>query len=122
MIRATPIWQVLLGAALVMGLACAESPALPELPNPADFRTGMTRAEVVESFGPPARKQSFLQTGGPIWGAIEDFWSKVPNGAVVEVWAYPSVGGMMELYFVDESEQVMGMGFAPEGVVYETGH
>jgi hypothetical protein len=79
----------------------------------------MTRGEVAESFGSPARKQSYLKTEGPMWGPIEDFWAKVPAGSSVEVWAYPAVGGTLELYFVDESERVVGMGFAPEGAVFE---
>jgi hypothetical protein len=120
-IHTTPVCQVLLAAALVLGLACTEPAAPSDLPDPSDFRTGMSRGEVVETFGSPARKQSYSKTGGPIWGPIEDFWSNVPAGGHVELWAYPAVGGMMELYFVDESEHVVGMGFAPDGVVFEAG-
>jgi hypothetical protein len=120
-IHTTPACQALFAAALAMGLACADPAALSDLPNPGDFRTGMTRGQIVESFGSPASKQSYQKTDGPMWGAIEDFWSKVPAGGRVELWAYPAVGGTMELYFVDESEHVVGTGFAPEGVVFETG-
>ena len=94
-------------------LACSNAP------RPGDFRIGATRAEILESFGPPARKQTFLKTGEAIWGPIEDFWSRVPLNSTVELWAYRVEGGTVELYFIDHSGQLEGTGFAPEGAVFE---
>ena len=102
--------------AFVVGLACSETPST------RDFRVGATREELLESFGAPLRKQSFLKTGDAIWGPIEDFWSQVPRDSTVEVWAYRVEGGTVELYFIDESERVQGTGFAPEGAVFEADH
>jgi hypothetical protein len=113
--RRLPLRRVPLAVVLLAGFACADTPAA------GDFRVGATRAEVLEDFGPPSGEQSLRKTGDAIWGPIESFWSEVPPGSTVEVWSYPVEGGSVELYFVDGSERVRGMGFAPEGAVFEAG-
>jgi hypothetical protein len=105
--------RVLLGAALVVFLAC------PGTPDAGDFRVGATREEILESFGAPSREQSLRKTGEAVWGPIEEFWSQVPLNSTVEIWAYPVEGGSVELYFIDASDRVQGTGFAPEGAVFE---
>jgi hypothetical protein len=92
------------------------------LPSRYDFLVDASREEVTDSFGPPSRKQSFFKTGEAIWGPIETFWSQVPIGSTVEIWAYRVQGGTVELYFVDQSARVQGMGFAPIGAVFEAEH
>lgn len=104
-----------LALAAFVVLACSNTP------SPGDFGIGATRAEILESFGPPARQQTFVKQGEAIWGPIEDFWSRVPLNSTVEVWAYRAEGGTVELYFIDKSDQVQGTGFAPEGAVFEGG-
>jgi hypothetical protein len=108
--------QILFAVSLVLGLACSSTPM------PSDFHIGATREELLESFGAPSRKQSFLKRDDAIWGAIEDFWFQVPLDSTVEVWAYRVQGGTIELYFVDSSQRVQGTGFAPDGVVFEADH
>lgn len=113
----TPLPCFSIGAPLVVAvfvvMACSKTP------SPDDFRVGATREQVLDSFGVPARQQSFLKTGEAIWGPIEDFWSRVPMNSTVEVWTYQVKGGSVELYFIDESVRVQGTGFAPEGAVFE---
>jgi hypothetical protein len=92
----------------------------------------MKRAIILSQCGPPDLKRTLLKTAPAIWGTIEDFWSGVPMGAKVEIWLYKSqaqleegssnlTAGTTELYFVNGSASVDGIGFAPEGVVYEAG-
>jgi hypothetical protein len=100
---------------VLVALHCSQAP------DSAEFRLGATRDEVLERFGPPLRKQSFVKTGAGIWGPIEDFWPRVPMGSTVEVWAYAVEGGTVELYFVDSAQRVQGIGFAPTGAVFEGG-
>ena len=98
--------------AVFMVLACSD------LPGPSDFRVGATREEILDSFGAPARKQTIVKRDDAIWGAIEDFWTRVPLNSTVEIWTYRVEGGSIELYFVDESDKVQGKEFAPDGVDY----
>jgi hypothetical protein len=100
----------LLALAFSTVLACSGSP------GPGDFRVGASRKQILESFGAPSRQQIFLKTNKHIWGPIEDFWYRIPLNSRVEVWTYRVEGGSIELYFVDQSEQVLGTGFAPDGV------
>jgi len=98
----------------------------------AEFTVGMNRSEILSRFGEPQRKQSLAKSGEPIWGAIEDFWQQVPLNATVEIWAYDTVmtvtagesqfdqRGQTELYFIDASPTVDGIGFHVEGTVYES--
>lgn len=116
--------RLLLLAALALG--CAPPAAVPEH---AAFEVGMDRSVILERFGPPEREQVMFKQSAAIWGPIEDFWPQVPDGAKVEIWSYRSrarlvegsddtTPGSSELYFVEGSPTVQGVGFAPDGVVY----
>ncbi|MGI9589910.1 MAG: hypothetical protein ACR2P8_00975 [Myxococcota bacterium] len=113
----------LLASLALVALACDEAP------RHESFSVGMTRASVLEQHGEPQRKARLTKRDDRIWGPIEEFWSEVPLGSGVEVWSYRTtnewggepVAGATVLYFVDRSEAVSGLGFAPDGVVYEGG-
>ena len=89
----------------------------------------MERSIVLATFGSPDQEQIMFKQSAAIWGPIEEFWVKVPDRAKVEIWSYESraqlvegsaetTRGSTELYFVDDSPTVRGVGFAPKGVVY----
>ena len=114
--------------ALLTGLAL---PACEERPSHSRFELGTTRAELRARFGEPLRIREMWKTGGAVFGPIESFWSRVPDGGRVEIWSYPSRHtwiegsseareGQTELYFLDAVDAVAGIGFAPAGVVYES--
>jgi hypothetical protein len=112
---------------LAAGLSCG-----PELPRHHDFTVGMSREDVRARFGEPGRTQQLTKSDERIWGPIEDFWARVPVGATVEIWAFPSMmslespegsspqPGQTELYFINGSDTVDGIGFYVEGAVYES--
>lgn len=121
----TPFWRCLPAIAVLALLACDGHP------KHESFAVGMTRSGVVERFGEPARTSQLRKQDERIWGAIETFWSGVPLGSAVEIWSYRTtaaeaagsdrrIEGSTELYFVDRSEAAAGLGFAPDGVVYES--
>ena len=114
--------------ALVFGLACVLF-ACDAAPRHDEFSTGMERDVIQERFGEPLRSREMRKTSEGVWGPIEDFWSRVPLGSTVEIWSYRTTHewmagsdedepGVTELYFVDASRTVSGLGFAPDGVVY----
>ncbi len=114
---------------LVFATACSIY-GCNELPRHDNFAVGMERATVLERFGQPLRSQDIRKTGESVWGPIEEFWPRVPVGSNVEIcsyrttqeWAVGSgnrVSGSTELYFVGGSNKVSGLGFAPDGVVFE---
>jgi len=84
----------------------------------SDFEVGMSREQLVETFGEPHERKTLVKSDASIWGPIETFWSKVPLGSRVEIWSYRVDGGSAELYFVDGATRVQGTGFAADGVIY----
>lgn len=114
-------------ALLMVGAVACYSP-----PHHAEFTVGMTRAAVIRRFGEPERKDTLRKTGESIWGAIESFWPEVPTGSEVEIWFYSTpveaadgaesgaAEGTTEVYFLDGSATVSGVGFAPRGAVFES--
>jgi hypothetical protein len=102
------------------------------LPEHESFSVGMSRATVLERYGAPTDASELKKRDDRVWGPIEDFWPRVPPGSAVEIWKYRTtaereadsgrrVRGTTELYFVDRSTGISGLGFAPDGVVYESG-
>ena len=105
--------------------------ACEDLPAHESFRIGMSRPTIVDRYGEPERRSELRKQDDRIWGPIEDFWTRVPLGSSVEIWQYRSTAeweansgrrtpGTTEIYFVDDSQVISGLGFAPEGVVYES--
>lgn len=104
----------------------------PDIPRHSEFQPGATREQLTKQFGTPSRIQSFANQGQVVWGPIEDYWDQVPIGSSVEIWAYRSTmiledaethhvqAGETELYFVDDSNSVDGIGFHVKGAVYES--
>ncbi len=90
--------------------------ACSDLPGPDAFKAGVSREQLLETYGTPSREQTFIKKDEAIWGPIEDFWVRVPLNSSVEVWTYRVKGGSIELYFIDKSAEVQGTGFAPDGV------
>lgn len=111
--------------ALLVALLLAGCGADPAYVWHSAFSVGDSKLEILDRFGEPAIAAEHKKNDEPIWGAIETFWANVPVGSAVEIWRYdsedPSMGkGQIELYFVDDSMQVNGIGFSPNGVVYES--
>jgi len=111
--------------ALITLVACG-----PTEPDHSEFAIGMSRPEIREKFGQPQQTQTLTKTTEPVWGPIEAYWSQVPMGATVEIWSYDSrmitngngsalkQRGQTELYFVNNSNEVNGIGFHLEGAIY----
>jgi hypothetical protein len=59
------------------------------LPSASTFHVGDSPSEVLEEHGFPQRTQTFTKRDDAIWDPIEEFWSQVPVGNSVEIWAYP---------------------------------
>jgi hypothetical protein len=115
----------------VFAIAAGLLLACQDLPAHESFAVGASRGALLERYGEPERKTQLRKVDDRIWGPIEEFWPRVPVGSSVEVWQYRTTAeleagssrrtpGTTEIYFVDGSEQVSGLGFAPEGVVYES--
>ena len=103
--------------ALIVLLAVV-APACVSLPGSDDFEIGMTKTVLRERFGEPADTQEVVKSTEYIFGPVETFWATMEIGDEVEIWSYPSPGGHVELYFLNDSDAVSGKGFNDENAVY----
>lgn len=94
----------------------------PESFNQAGTKisTGQSQQTIRELLGPPDEIINSVKRDRYIWGPEESFWDEIPIGAELEVWRYEFSDGGLNLYFINESEKLDYMAFAPKGVVYET--
>lgn len=109
---------LLLGYGLLAATLLCFGDCTPQ-PDPSAIEVNLRRDEVVARFGEPLKRTTLHKTDDPVWGAIETFWDDVPMGSTVEIWHYQAPDGTVELYFVDGSAVVNGVGFAPADAVYE---
>ena len=79
---------------------------------------GQSKETINELLGPPDRIINSTKRNKYIWGPEERFWDEIPMGAKLEVWSYTFSDGGLNLYFVDGSEELNYLAFAPKGVVY----
>ena len=113
------------GRTILFLLSATWGSCAADVPRHEEFAVGMSRADITAQFGEPDRTQKLAKSDGSIWGPIEEFWTQVPMGATVELWAFQSAmrssaqPGQTELYFVNDSDTVDGIGFHFEGAVYE---
>ena len=124
------IWRRLIIPFYLISLFFLVSCTGESRPSHSDFNIGMNRADLRATFGEPSNSQSMTKTTSHIFGPIEDFWYKVPDGSKIEIWSYDSYAfsysegreyrqaGQTELYFLNDSELVDGIGFHDEDAVY----
>jgi len=79
------------------------------------------KEDVERVLGKPYEILTITKTKGPIWGPEEEFWDKIPNGTVMELWRYKDATGNLNLYFKAGDNRLDYKAFAPQGVVYEAG-
>ncbi|OGW31257.1 MAG: hypothetical protein A2X59_08585 [Nitrospirae bacterium GWC2_42_7] len=82
------------------------------------IKIGQSKQTVREMLGPPDKIIDSGKSNKYIWGPEEEFWDKIPMGAKMEVWRYAFSDGGLNLYFIDGSEKLDHIAFAPKGVVY----
>lgn len=85
------------------------------------IEVGQSKTEIKALLNEPYEIKTFEKTGKPIWGPEEEFWDRIPNGTLLEVWRYRNEHGHLNLYFIDGDEFLKYKAFAPRGVVYEPG-
>lgn len=79
---------------------------------------GQSKQTIQKFLGPPGKITNTIKRNKYIWGPEERFWDEIPMGAKLEVWNYTFSDGGLNLYFVDGSEELNYLAFAPKGVVY----
>ena len=82
------------------------------------IRSGQSKQALLNLLGDPQEKKMTIKSQKFIWGPEEDFWDKIPMAARLESWSYNFSDGRLNLYFVEQSNTLDYLAFAPKGVVY----
>ena len=82
---------------------------------------GQTKEQITQQLGRPYQMEKLKKLSHYIWGPEEEFWDKIPEGMMLEVWRYISPEGRLNLYFMDGSDKLAYKAFAPKGRIYESG-
>jgi len=82
------------------------------------IRKGQSKQTIIELLGKPLEIKIIAKSHKFIWGPEEEFWDKIPIGTRLEVWKYEFSDGHLNLYFINEGDQLDYRVFAPKGVTY----
>ena len=82
------------------------------------IKKGQSKQTIIELLGKPLEKKIIAKSNKFIWGPEEEFWDNIPMGTRLEVWKYVFSDGHLNLYFLNEGEQLDFIAFAPKGVIY----
>ena len=82
------------------------------------IKKGLSKQTILELLGKPLEIKIIVKSNKFIWGPEENFWDRIPMGIRLEVWKYVFADGRLNLYFLNETDQLEYIAFAPKGVVY----
>lgn len=81
-------------------------------------KKGQSKQTIIELIGTPLEKKIIAKNNSFIWGPEEEFWDNIPEGTRLEVWKYKFSDGLLNLYFLNDKDQLDYKAFAPKGVIY----
>ena len=70
--------------------------------------TGMDKTKVVQLLGEPDEAEELVKNTEYIFGPIEGLWNQIDMGEKIVVWKYEDSDGYKELYFLNDSSEVVG--------------
>lgn len=79
---------------------------------------GQSKQIITGLLGEPVEKKVIEKRNKYIWGPEEEFWDEIPIDTLLEVWKYEFSEGNLNLYFINEVNNLNYKAFAPKGVVY----
>lgn len=82
------------------------------------IENGQSKKAIVKLLGEPVEKKIIVKNQKFIWGPEEEFWDEISMGTRLEVWRYEFSDGNLNLYFLNEGENLDYRAFAPKGVIY----
>lgn len=110
--------RMIINRAVILGILCILSlSACTSQPSISDFEAGDSKQELVTKFGEPIEIRTIVKSGH-INGPIETLWYQLEDGTEIEIWHYAVIEGTAELYFVNGSDQVTGVGLLDKDAVY----
>ena len=69
---------------------------------------GVDQSHLKEVLGEPDKIEELVRNEEHIFGPIEDLWYKIAMGEKIVTWKYETSDGWKELYFLNDSTEVVG--------------
>ena len=69
---------------------------------------GLDQSYLIKAFGEPDEIEELVRSEEHVFGPIEDLWYKIEMGEKIVVWKYGTHDGWRELYFLNDSTEVVG--------------
>lgn len=69
---------------------------------------GLNQPYLIEKFGEPDEIEELIRSEDHVFGPIEDLWYKIEMGEKIVIWKYTTHDGWKELYFLNDSTEVVG--------------
>jgi len=107
--------RIILVIIILLASSCSEKKNTSTL-----VEIGQTKEQIRKVLGEPFEIRNFNKTSTVIWGPEEEFWDKIPNGKMLEVWHYKDSNGQLNLYFVERNDYLSYKAYVPNNVVYES--
>ena len=112
---------ILIGFFLSIGILLASWTIITSLPeNPSSKLSvernhlseinllGKNKAYLLEALGEPDEIEELVRSEEHIFGPIEDLWYKIEMGEKIVSWKYATANGRKELYFLNDTSEVVG--------------
>jgi hypothetical protein len=79
-------------------------------------KVGTSRSLILKALGEPPKKSELEKKSVTIFGPMEGWWDKLPDGSKIEIWDYPESKGTLQIYFLDNGDSVWHTAFAGKNV------
>lgn len=75
---------------------------------PIEDFIGADQSLIIKYLGEPDEIEEIVRSKEHVFGPIEDLWYKVEIGEKIVIWKYETHDGWKELYFLNDSTEVVG--------------
>ena len=75
---------------------------------PVETYIGLKQSHIVKELGEPDEIEEIVRSEDHVFGPIEDLWYKIEIGEKIVIWKYETHDGWKELYFLNDSTEVVG--------------
>jgi len=74
-------------------------------------KVGISRSLILKTLGEPSKKSELEKKSVAIYGPMEGWWDKLPDGSKIEIWDYTESKGILQIYYLNNGDSVWHTAF-----------
>lgn len=82
-----------------------------ELDSDPIAKVGLSRSLILKTLGEPSKKSELEKKSVAIYGPMEGWWDKLPDGSKIEIWDYAESKGILQIYYLNNGDSVWHTAF-----------